>query len=46
MNAHPEAIGAAVAPGSVGVVASGRAGWRRSRGLAPPANLVLMEPPP
>ena len=46
MNAHPAAIGAAVAPGSVGVVVLDRAGWRRSRDLAPPANLVLLELPP
>ena len=45
-NAHPEAIGAAIAPGGIGVVALDRAGWRRSRALAPPANLVLLELPP
>ena len=46
MNTHPETNGAAVAPESVGVVAPGRAGWRGRRGLAPPANLVLLELPP
>ena len=46
MNAYPEAIGAAIAPGSIGVVVLDRAGWHRSRDLAPPANLVLLELPP
>ena len=46
MNAHLAAIGAAVAPGSIGVVVLDRAGWHRSRSLAPPANLVLLELPP
>ena len=46
MNAHSEAIGAAVAPGSIGVVMLDRAGRRGSRDLAPPANLVLLELPP
>ena len=45
MNAHSEAIGAAVAPGSVVVVRS-TGQWRRNRDLAPPANLVLLELPP
>ena len=46
MSAHPEAIGAAITPGSVGVVVLDRAGWHGSRALAPPANLVLLELPP
>ena len=45
MNAHPEAIGAAVAPGSIGVIVLDRAGWHRSRDLAPPGNVVLLELP-
>ena len=35
MNAHPAAIGAAVAPGSVGVAVLEGAGWRGSRELNP-----------
>ena len=46
MNAHPAAIGAAVAPGSVGVVAPDGAGWHTSRELAPPDNIVLLKLPP
>ena len=46
MNAHPAAIGAAVAPGSVGVVALDGAGWHRSRTLALPDNIVLLTLPP
>ena len=46
MNAHPAAIGAAVAPGSVGVVAPDGAGWDTSRELAPPDNVVLLKLPP
>ena len=46
MNAHPEAIGAAIAPGSIGGVVLDRAGWHRSRDLAPTANLALLELPP
>ena len=46
INAHLVAIGAAVTPGSIGVVVLDRAGWHGSRDLAPPANLVLLELPP
>ncbi len=46
MNAHPAAIGAAVAPGSVGVVALDGEGWRTSREIAPPDNVVLLKLPP
>ena len=46
MNAHPAAIGAAVAPGSIGVVAPDGAGWHTSRELAPPDNIVLLKLPP
>ena len=45
-NAHPVAIGAAVAPGSVGVVAPDGAGRRKSRKLALPDNIVLLALPP
>ena len=45
MNTHLVAIGAAVAPGSVGVVVLDGAGWRGSRDLAPRARLVLLELP-
>ena len=45
-NAHPAAIGAAVAPGSVGVVVLDGAGWHTSRELAPPDNIVLLKLPP
>ena len=43
---HPAAIGAAVAPGSVGVAAPDGAGRRTSRELAPPDNVVLLKRPP
>ena len=46
MNAHPEAIGAAVAPGSIGVVVLDRARRHGSRDFAPPGNAVLLELPP
>ena len=45
MNAHPVAIGAAVAPGSVGVVAPDGAGWHVSRKLELPDNIVLLKLP-
>ena len=40
-NAHPAAIGAAVAPGGIGVVAPDGARRRRSRKLAPPYSPEL-----
>ena len=46
MNAHPAAIGAAVAPGSIGVVALDGAGWHRGHKLALPDNIVLPTLPP
>ena len=36
----------AVAPRRICVVVLDRAGWHRSRDLAPPANVVLLELPP
>ena len=41
INLHPVAIGAAVAPGGIGVVASDGAGRRRGRKLVLPDSIVL-----
>ena len=46
MNAHPEAIGAAVAPGRIGVVAQGRAVAQKPRPLAEPATRAVRESGP
>ena len=45
-NAHPAAVGAAVAPGGIGVAAPDGAGRCRGRKLAPPDNIALPTLPP
>ena len=45
-NARPAAIGADVAPGSVGFAALDGAGWRGSRDLVLTGNIVLLKLPP
>ena len=45
-RANTADIGAAVAPGSVGVAVLDGAGWHRGHKLAPPDNIVLLTLPP
>lgn len=46
MQAHLDAIGRAIAPGSHALVILDKAGWHTTRKLEPPANITLVPLPP